>query len=446
MTSPPTDAAAGKEAATPTEILKWQVEALEGQADVQKVIGHADEAIKGYTQALELMATEAPVTRRADLYHKLATAYHDKGQFDAAQEALNKGLAVLDGQVCLEAGRLHVYTGLIHFRRGRFPAGLASCEQGISIISKTSNIGDLARAYNLQGLISRHMGESKKALKAYQRCLALYEQAEYLPGQERAFFNLGSMYKDLGQWNAALDCFEKSKALSERTGEMRRQAAARNGLGEIYRRQGLLERAIEVYTEALRIVEERNFQEFTGIALMNLGASYLKEGSLTLANAYLEKSLNLFQRLQAQVHLPEVLSYLAELKIYSKQATEARQLAEKAVALCAGGRMEEGPARRSLGQAYRALGKFQEATIQLEQSLELLERYDNPYEIGLTLVELALLCQAQALADQNQDNGARRQQAMAFLLRAIAIFEKVGAALELKRAQEIRRNLWLKNK
>ena len=85
MSSPPTDAE--KEAATPTEILKWQVEALEGQADVQKVIGHADEAIKGYTQALELMATDAPVTRRADLYHKLATAYHDKGQFDAAQEA-----------------------------------------------------------------------------------------------------------------------------------------------------------------------------------------------------------------------------------------------------------------------------------------------------------------------------------------------------------------------
>ena len=157
---------------TPNQVIEWYVDALECQADVQKTIGLAEDAIKGYTQALELMDTDTPVRRQADLYHKLATAYQDMGQFDATQDALNKGLSILDGQVCLEAGRIHVYTGLIHYRRGRLLAGLASCEEAIAIISKTENNRDLAQAYNLQGLISHHVGESEKALKAYEQSIA----------------------------------------------------------------------------------------------------------------------------------------------------------------------------------------------------------------------------------------------------------------------------------
>jgi len=430
-TSPPNDAE--KEQVTPNQRLKWQIEALEGQADVQKTIGQAEEAIKGYTQALELIATDGNVTQRANLYHKLATAHQDKGQFDAAQDALNKGLAVLDGQLCLEAGRIHIYTGLIHFRHGRLLAGLASSHEAIAIIEKTENIRDLAQAYNLQGLISHHIGESEKAGEAYKRSIALYEQAQYLPGQERANFNLGGMYTDLGQWNAALDCLEKSRALSERTGEMRRQASVLNTLGEIYRQQGALSRAILAYEEAQQILEELGFLEFVGIALMNQGATYLKEGTESKARACLSESLSLFQRLNANVHLPEVLRYLAELELLSGNPTEALRLAQNALNLVSqqAQKLEEGQIKRVLGQIYCELGQHQEAKILLEESLTMLEERNDPYEMGLTLVELA------RLHTQESD----RQQTAAYCKRAIAIFEELGAALDLKRAQEIRSSL-----
>jgi len=413
-----------------SQMIEWQVEALEGQADVQKTIGQAEEAIKGYAQALELMATDASVTRRADLYHKLATAHHDKGQFDAAQDALNKGLEVLDGLECLSAGRLHIWKGMLYYRQGPLSAGLASCAQAMAIIEKTESIRDLAQAHNMQGLLYRNLGESKQAVKAYQQSLALYEQAEDLRGQERARANMGGAYNDLGKWEAAQRCFEKSRALSQRTGDVRRQAAVINSLGEIYRRQGKLEEAILAYEQARQILEELGILEFVGIALMNQGATYLKKGSESKARACLSEALSLFQRLNANVHLPEVLRYLAELELLSGNLTEALRLAQNALNLVSQQehKLEEGQAKRVLGQIYRELGQLSEANTQLEESLTMLEERNNPYEIGLTLVELARL-------RTKESDG---QQTAAYCKRAIAIFSELGAALDLKRAQEIR--------
>lgn len=437
-TSPPPDAEK-EQFATPSDLLNWQIEALEGQADVQKVIGHTDDAIERYTQALELITTAGSVTRRANLYHKLATAHQNKGQFDNAQNALNKGLALLDGQPCLEAGRLHIQTGLIHYRHGRLSDGLLSCEQGMAIIQETESIGDLAQAYNLQGILYQNLAQYQQAINAYEQSGKLYKQAEDLSGQERASFNLACVYDAQGRWQEALEIFQQCSDLSHRIGNQRRQAAALNSQGEIYRRQGKLEEAICVYNDARQIVEALDFGEFVGIVLMNLGASYLSKGELAFARSYLSESLALFERLEANLYLPEAFCWLAELNLYEQQPEKSKQLAEKAIKLCVQHYAQEGPARRRLGQAYRALGQLVDAATELEHSLELLEKQNNPFEIGLTQLELGRLRQAQSLSDEN--NHAVREQATLFLSRAITIFEELGATIELKRAQEIKSSL-----
>lgn len=426
---------------TPAQILAWQVEALENQAEVQVTIGQTDQAIAGYEQTLVLVADSNafPVTRRADLYRKLAIALQNKGQFDVAKAKLNKGLELLDGLSCLEAGRIHVYIGLLHYRRGLLSAGLTSCEQGIAIIEKTESIRDLGQAHNLQGILYRNMGESQKALATYKRSIALYEQAEYLPGQERAYGNLGCACQDMGHWNEALQYFQKSQELSNKTGEEWRRTAAAINLGEIYRALGELDKAIAAYKQAEQIGGQFGFKELLGLAMMNLGISYLKKGAIAEARTYLEESLDQFQRIEANVHLPENLRYLAELQVLSGQTTSALQLAQKAVDLVLERGLEQGQALRTLGQAHRELGQLKEADRYLGESLTILEERNSPYEVGLTLVELARLRKAQMDVEENRD--ALREQAIIYCERAIAIFNQLGAALDFTRAQEIRLSL-----
>ncbi len=419
----------------PGQLLRWRVEAIEGQAGVQAAIGRTDEAVRGYAEALRLVEDPAvfQVEWQAGLYRKLAVALHDRGDLAAAQDALGKGLAAVAGVACLEAGRLHVWNGLLCFRRGEPAQALAACDEGIAILTQAGSRQDLAQAYNLQGLVYRNTGESEPAIEAHERSMALYEAAGDSAGLERATSNLGCVYQDLSRWAEALRHFETSAGLAERTGEAWRQAAAAINLGEIYRRQGDLGRAIAAYARARQIGEECGFPEATGMALMDLGASYLKQGDFGAAGEHLAQSQAIFERIGTNVYLPEILRHQAELAHQAGRPQEALPLAQQAVDWAARleRRLELGQAYCVLGQAYDGLGLPGEAEAALRESLSILEAQDNPYETALTRLALARFLGAQAGETQ-------RLEARTACDRALAVFDELGASLDAARARELR--------
>jgi adenylate cyclase len=434
----PPDEAEQERSASPDQLLGWQVEAVEGQAGVQAAIGHTDDAIVGFTRALELVEGAAifPAARRADLYRKLAIALHDRGDFAGTQAALEQGLSAVGELPCVEAGRLHVWSGLLRFRRGDLADALAACGQGIAILALTDSRQDLAQAYNLQGLVYRNLGESGLAIEAHMASIALYEAAGDSAGLERATSNLGCVYQDLSRWPEALRCFERSAELAERTGEPWRQAAAAINLGEIYRRQGDLGRAIAAYERGRQIGEEFGFPEVTGMALMDLGASYLKQGNLVQADECLAQSLAIFQRIGTNVYLPEILRYQAELQLLRGRVDEALPLAQQAVEWAARleRRLEHGQACCVLGQVCGMSRRPDEAEAAFQTSFSMLDEQGNPYETALTWIAFAHFQGAQA-------GEMVRAQARAACDRAIAVFDGLGARLDAERARKLRQSL-----
>jgi len=441
----PVDDADSGRIAHSDQLLLWKVEAIEGQAGVQAAIGRTDDAVHGYGEALQLVQGSAlfEASRQAGLYRKLAIALHDRGDLAAAEDALEQGLAVVEGHVSPEAGRLHVWNGLLRFRRGELAQALAACEEGIALLSAVDSPRDLAQAHNLQGLIYRNMGESGPAIQAHERSRVLYEAAGDSAGLERATSNLGCVYQDLSRWSEALQHFERSVGLAERTGEAWRQAAAAINLGEIYRRQGDLGRAIASYERARQTGEAFGFPEATGMALMNLGASYLKQGDFARADECLAQSLAIFREIGTNVYLPEILRYQAELRVQVGPPEEALSLAQQAVdwATRLERRLELGQAYCVLGQAWGVLsqvGGMPEATAQAEAafrtSLSILDAQDNPYETALTRVALARFL-------WTQHGEAPRAEARDACDRAIAVFDELGALLDAARAREFRAGL-----
>jgi tetratricopeptide (TPR) repeat protein len=93
-------------------------------------------------------------------------------------------------------------------------------------------------------------------------------------------------------------------------------------------------------------------------------------------------------------------------------------------------RLEEGATRRVLGQVHRARQELIQAERELKESLRILEELNSLYGTGQTLYQLALLYREQG----------RRSEAAVALTRATAIFQELGARLDLAQAQSLQRS------
>ena len=431
-----------EQGATAVQLQQWRVAALTGQGDLLVTMGAYETAVACYQQALTLV-TNNPVfsiQQQADLLHSLAVAYHDYGAFAEAQERLAEGLWLLQGQGGGEIGRLYIRQGILHYRAGHLHEGLAACEQGIASLEQTNNQRDLAQAYNLQGILYRALGDPQLALAAHEQSVALYEENQYLPGLERAYTNLGVVYQDLGQWDETAHYFLLSQELSERTGEERRRVAVYVNLAEIYYLRGELEEAIQTGKQGLQLSQTFGFQEYQELALINIGKAYLKRDDLSQASDYLEESFVICEQLQSDVHRPEILRLLAELYTRTQNPHKALPLAQEALQLTLQTKHREiGQAQRTLALVYRELGQLINAQDHLEKSLVIFERQYNPYEKGLSLVEMALLYQAQVEAGHPLEEISSPRQT--YCKQAIQLFRRLGATWDLQRAHEIYQKL-----
>jgi len=413
--------------ATAQQIIAWQIEALRGRGDVQSRAGANEKALVNFAQALELARFgNMEKTRLAALYICIVRTFDLLGKFDDAQPPLDAGFALLSDQECSEMGQLLVWSGLIHFRKGRLLEGLKSCEQGIALLSVYDAPQELARAYNLQGILHRHLGRRDEALDAYTRSLTFYTEVGDLMGQTRARNNRGSLYQDMGRWDEALVDFETGAELAGRTGEVWWQAGGPLNQGEIHRRRGNFDKAIALNRTALAMGEEFEQAEIQGLANMNLGATYLKQGSLREAEQHLMAAENIFREGKANGNLSELLGYRAELCIGQGNLAGARTLAEEALSIASklNRTMQQGYAHRVLSKLFRLQGEYAEAEKRLEQSLAFFA--DSPYEQGVTYLERAKL--------RIERFGADNPDAIVDCKQAILFLRRVAAQLELEEA------------
>jgi tetratricopeptide (TPR) repeat protein len=255
---------------------------------------------------------------------------------------------------------------------------------------------------------------------------------------ERANTNLGCVYQDLGRWDETLRCFQRSAELSERTGEERQRSAAQINLGEILYLKGELNRSIEASGRARQLAREFGFDDLVGIASLNLGKTHLKANEQDLAERELEEAASIFDRRRMHAHRPELLCHLATLRREQGRLDEALASAREAVNLTSTtSHGWAGQAQRVLGGVQHARGDLDDANAHLTASLGLLDEQSSPYEMGLSLLEVAALRrdQSEARGKAKAEAKALRNQARAACDRAVRIFEELGAGVDLRRAQ-----------
>ncbi|MBP7691842.1 MAG: AAA family ATPase, partial [Anaerolineales bacterium] len=393
------------------------------------ITGHYDAAQEHLMRALAGASGDAELeayTRRW-----LARRHELRGEYPAALDWIAQGLAGLAGRDSAEAAQLHLLAGLIHARQGRLDDAGAAGQLGLGVAERLGELAAVARAHQLMAVIALQRGDNLVSLTEAHQALALYTQTGDLAGQANTQNTLANADFNLGHWTAAEAAYRQARRMFEQLGDVYKGAMTGNNLGELALNQGRLDEALTFYQDALRGMQRIGGSSYVlGILHNNLGAAYLRRGELAPAREALALSQVAFEQAQARDFLPELHRHQAEAALAAGQFDEAEQLGRQSLELAEALEMqsEAGLTRRLLGEVALAGGAFAAAQTWLASSRELLSAQGEAFQAARSRLALAQLFTVQA-------DGAA---ALAELDQCEAVFEQVGAALDLAAGRALR--------
>jgi hypothetical protein len=301
---------------------------------------------------------EAETEDQAELLLKVSTLHMLGGQYDAAQENIERAARLLPpGGSWLRAAVL-LNSGIIHQVQGNLPQSIADVEQALHISRQAHNHVFMLKIWNTLGVSHSLAGNIGPALKAFQEGLELAQRLGNVNAQTLLGLNVGTLQMRQGEYAPALQNLLHSLALAQANNLQRWVLSIQPTLAQIYQSQDDTARAAEALSQAQ----------------------------------------DLAQQMQIDWIVPRIYYLQALNEIKQDRAAEALERAEEAVRLARDLKrpMDEGTALRVLGQAHLANDQTQEALQAFEESLALL-RDKDPYEAAHTHKEwgLALTSQGQ---------------------------------------------------
>jgi class 3 adenylate cyclase/tetratricopeptide (TPR) repeat protein len=415
---------------------------LERVGDCLDAAGRHREAAEKFGSALEewrggrrrprlVRMRERPRVREAALCRKVALSYERRSDYDESLTWLNRALEALPGRPGIVAAQIYTTKSLAMFRKGLYHQAVHWGRLGLKASGKVRDLSQRAYGHHILANSYMELGRLRQALRHDRVSARLYHELRDLPGQARANSNLGLSYQMLGMPDAALYHYDVALKADERIGNVSHAAIVRNNIGEIMLLQGRLEEAEAHLNEAVRAYQEGTGRAaLAGLAEVNLSRCQQRRGDLSAAAVHLGRGLRLLRKVGAEGLLAEALLQRAELRLAAGDAAAARRDARRILRdiKSAEVRILEARAERILGRADCALGDKALGLTYLRTSVRVARRAGASYEEALSLRDLGAALWAVP---------GSRPQAARFLRRAITIFMRLGAVLDLAEAESL---------
>jgi adenylate cyclase len=421
------------------ELEKALIDVYERLGDVTVLNGHYSEALAHYAKARAMVMDEAQsivqMCHLADLCRRSAIVYERQSEYRTAFEWLEKGLDYLDlGEPPVEAARIYLLGTGICRRRGENNEAFEWCEKSLEVASRietTESRRVLAQAYYNLGGIYTDRADWPLAEQFCRESVRVYQEIDDIFGLPLAHINLANVYFPQGNWPRATEHYLQALEITCKTGDVYHNGLITANLGGVYRDQGDLDQAESYYRQSLETWQKLGSTYVIALLHNNMGSIELRRGKPDQALALLKKSEALFREIGSKDFMAEVYRHLAEAYLGLEELGEALSYAQDALAqaLEQEMRLEEGAARRVLGQVHQARRNLAQAEQELQESLDILGELDSHYEVGQTLFQLAHLYRDQE----------REREAEAVLSRAIEVFERLGARLDLQWALDMKK-------
>lgn len=261
---------------------------------------------------------------------------HNSGQLNDALDYYQRALSMFQRhggpywQARALTGICNIYTAL-----GEIQNGLEYAKQASTILDRLHNRRWQAVTFNNMGYAYRELGDIQHALENYSNALDCFRELGHLDGQAQTSVFVGNMQRLLGDFEKARQNYEFANQLGQKRNDTTLKALAATNLALLSQAQGNLPEAITGFTQALSAYQRTGNQRAQLISQNALGNALYRSGQNESALGHLLEGLALGEK------------------------TKDREL--------------EVLVRYNLALVQRSRGKLDEARVQTEKSLDLIE-------------------------------------------------------------------------
>ncbi|UCG70259.1 MAG: tetratricopeptide repeat protein [Thermoplasmata archaeon] len=234
---------------------------------------------------------------------------------------------------------------------------------------------------------------TEKAKEEYSNEVAIkfYKQALEFEDDDKKrmkiFESMGDIYRIIGEYDKSTESFKSALELTE---DKKRKAENIAKIGGVFERQGEINEAIRISHESLIFVDGEDCKE-EALALRNIGVSHWHKGELSKAHEFLEKSIQIREKIDDREGLITCLVDKGRVHKAGGEYDEAMELFEKALGMSKKIDDQAGIAfsLRNIGTIHHMIGDRHKAVEYYQRSLELEEKIGNQSNIALCYYNIA---------------------------------------------------------
>lgn len=419
-----------------------------GLAEAFKLIGQLTEATEMLERLIKyLRADESSEGPRLHLLISAIVELSDirirEGQLDEALAMLREARKRLGDPNATEHPHLWASVidrlAVVYLRQGK-------TEQVFDLVLEAEGLRELAveedpltwaSLFNSLGGSYWQQGQQEKAIDYVRRSLDLYESQGYLYGVANAHNSLGILEARRGGWAPAVEHFERADTLRKRIGAIQNRSENLEHLGFLRMAMGQHEAARKELEDSLSIRVKLGDVYGQAHSLANLAQLALIQMRLSdaerLGHEAIQQSLASGAH-EAHVHAQWVLGMTraetGEPEGGLRQVEAGLEMAREF-----GLTERAGDCLRAIGMILGQMERFGEAQSAIGDALHYARENEDPYRIGLGLLELGRLILA-GLESGAITGAGQRSAAYESLTGAIEQFESLGATYDLYQARQ----------
>ncbi|XP_019613998.1 PREDICTED: tetratricopeptide repeat protein 28-like [Branchiostoma belcheri] len=337
-------------------------------------------AIHYYEQALALARQLGDRRCEGVAYNRMGLAHLERREYEAALEWYKKYLTISQEiEDKKEEVTALAAVGNSYRLLGKAEQATSHFDTALQLAQHTENLQGQMDVYCKMGDLQREQLHSPRtAIQYYEQVLSLARQLTKSIETASAYERLGLAHYEMGEYEKALAWHQKHLGMSQDTGDNRQQIRAHANLGCTYRLLGKLDLATSHHGTALRIAEQTGNQH----EQMSI---YLKAGDMhrellhspRTSIQYYERYLTLARQREegwaynrlGWAHF-DMREYEAALEWHQKALKISQEIEDK---------KDEVTAHTAVGNAYRLLGKIEQATAHFDTALQLAQQTENQH-------------------------------------------------------------------
>jgi len=283
-----------------------------------------DKSLEIYRKAMESAARLGDAYFLGECNFNIAEVYLEQSRFADAMNFYRQALAQYN-KAGDKPGEFWSYTGMgiVQKQTGNYKDAIQCYTNALKMAQLGSLKSEKAICYNNLGNVYRRQGEFAKAMESYQKAIMVFRETKDDDAVSDCLNNIGNLYLDNGNPFRALDYFKQSLQIVLDKGDEYRLIIRYKNLATAYSELKDYDNASQYLNDALKLAEKSGDKSFIASCNMLFGKLNADKNDFTIANAYYEKSVNLYSEIGARSEQAEALVELASTLLSAGKVSEA---------------------------------------------------------------------------------------------------------------------------